>query len=60
VVKPTWRGYEPEPGQIVIEIDPGMAFGSGTHPTTRLCLALIEQRHQVDWVALAARRAEPA
>lgn len=42
VVKPTWREYEPEPGQIVVEIDPGMAFGSGTHPTTRLCLALIE------------------
>jgi ribosomal protein L11 methyltransferase len=42
VVKPTWRPYAPQPGEIVIEIDPGMAFGSGTHPTTRLCLGLIE------------------
>ncbi|MEE4608908.1 MAG: 50S ribosomal protein L11 methyltransferase [Desulfobacteraceae bacterium] len=42
VVKPTWRAYDPQPGQMVIEIDPGMAFGSGTHPTTRLCMALME------------------
>jgi ribosomal protein L11 methyltransferase len=42
VVKPTWREYDPLPGQIVVEIDPGMAFGSGTHPTTRLCMSLIE------------------
>lgn len=42
VVKPTWRAYDPQPGQVVIEIDPGMAFGSGTHPTTRLCMALME------------------
>jgi len=42
VVKPTWREYEPQPGQMVIEIDPGMAFGSGTHPTTRLCMAFME------------------
>ena len=42
VVKPTWRVYDPQPGQVVIEIDPGMAFGSGTHPTTRLCMVLME------------------
>ena len=42
VVKPTWREYTPEPGQIVLEIDPGMAFGTGTHPTTRLCIHLLE------------------
>jgi ribosomal protein L11 methyltransferase len=42
VVKPTWRSYAARPGEIVIEIDPGMAFGTGTHPTTRLCLGLIE------------------
>lgn len=43
VVKPTWRDYTPQPGQQVIEIDPGMAFGTGTHPTTALCVQLLEQ-----------------
>jgi ribosomal protein L11 methyltransferase len=42
VVKPSWRDYKPWPGEIVIEIDPGMAFGTGTHPTTALCVRLIE------------------
>jgi ribosomal protein L11 methyltransferase len=42
VVKPSWHAYEAQPGEIVLEIDPGMAFGTGTHPTTRLCLKLIE------------------
>jgi len=42
VVKPTWREYAPRAGQIVIEIDPGMAFGTGTHPTTALCAQMIE------------------
>jgi len=43
VVKPTWREYEPDPGEIVIELDPGMAFGTGTHPTTKMCIHLIEK-----------------
>ena len=43
VVKPTWRDYSPEPGDTVLEIDPGMAFGTGTHPTTALCITLIEK-----------------
>ncbi len=43
VVKPSWRDYELQPGEIVLEIDPGMAFGTGTHPTTVLCLRLIEK-----------------
>jgi ribosomal protein L11 methyltransferase len=43
VVKPTWREYTPLPHQQVIEIDPGMAFGTGTHPTTALCVALMEK-----------------
>jgi ribosomal protein L11 methyltransferase len=43
VVKPTWRQYTPQAGQQVIEIDPGMAFGTGTHPTTALCVHLLEQ-----------------
>jgi ribosomal protein L11 methyltransferase len=41
-VKPTWRPYQAKPGEIIIEIDPGMAFGTGTHPTTHLCLNLLE------------------
>lgn len=43
VVKPSWRNYTPEENEIVLEIDPGMAFGTGTHPTTRLCLNMIEK-----------------
>ncbi len=42
VVKPTWREYQAEPDEIVLELDPGMAFGTGTHPTTVLCAAMIE------------------
>ncbi len=43
VVKPSWRDYTPKPDEIILEIDPGMAFGTGTHPTTRMCIALIEK-----------------
>ena len=43
VVKPTWREYTPLPHQQVIEIDPGMAFGTSTHPTTALCVGLLEK-----------------
>jgi ribosomal protein L11 methyltransferase len=43
VVKPTWRDYTPKPGEIVIDIDPGMAFGTGSHPSTALCLGLMER-----------------
>jgi ribosomal protein L11 methyltransferase len=42
-VKPTWRDYKAEADEIVLEIDPGMAFGTGTHPTTALCITLIEK-----------------
>ncbi len=44
VVKPTWEPYEKqEDTDLVIEIDPGMAFGTGTHPTTSLCIRLLEK-----------------
>jgi ribosomal protein L11 methyltransferase len=43
VVKPTWRSYDPQPGDLIIELDPGMAFGTGTHPTTRLCVQFLEE-----------------
>lgn len=42
VVKPTWYDYERQPEDLVIEIDPGMAFGTGTHETTSLCIKLME------------------
>ena len=42
VIKPTWETYEPKPGQIIIEIDPGRAFGTGKHPSTALCLQILE------------------
>ncbi len=42
VIKPSWRDYTPAGDDIVIEIDPGLAFGSGLHPTTQLCLKLFE------------------
>ena len=43
IIKPTWREYHSAPGEIVIELDPGMAFGTGSHPTTRLCIHMIER-----------------
>lgn len=43
VIKPTWEEYEQQAGEIVIEMDPGMAFGTGTHETTKLCSQLLEQ-----------------
>ncbi|MDR2548620.1 MAG: 50S ribosomal protein L11 methyltransferase [Desulfobulbus sp.] len=43
VIKPSWENYWPEPGQAVIEMDPGMAFGTGQHASTRMALALIRQ-----------------
>jgi ribosomal protein L11 methyltransferase len=43
VVKPTWRDYQAAAGEIVIELDPGMAFGTGTHPTTALCIEMVEK-----------------
>jgi len=43
VIKPTWRDYDPAPDDIIIALDPGMAFGTGLHPTTRLCLVGLER-----------------
>ena len=43
VVKPSWEEYEGKQGEIIVEIDPGMAFGTGTHETTRLCSQLLEK-----------------
>jgi len=42
VVRPTWEEFESSPDDLVIVLDPGQAFGTGDHPTTRLCLELME------------------
>ena len=44
VIKPVWEEIDEKPGQVVIELDPGMAFGTGTHETTRMCLEVLEQK----------------
>lgn len=44
VIRPSWREYTPEDHEVVLELDPGMAFGTGLHPTSRLCLEQLEQR----------------
>ncbi|MEG2323094.1 MAG: 50S ribosomal protein L11 methyltransferase [Anaerovoracaceae bacterium] len=43
VVKPTWEDYEPSGEEMIITLDPGMAFGTGTHETTSMCLELMEK-----------------
>jgi ribosomal protein L11 methyltransferase len=43
VIKPTWRRHRRRAGDVVLALDPGMAFGTGLHPTTRLCLTGIER-----------------
>jgi ribosomal protein L11 methyltransferase len=42
VIKPTWREHAASPDDVILDLDPGMAFGTGLHPTTRLCLAGVE------------------
>ncbi|CAN5629033.1 50S ribosomal protein L11 methyltransferase [soil metagenome] len=54
VIRPTWREHEPAPDDIVIALDPGMAFGTGLHPTTRLCLAGLERWADAGLVACAS------
>ncbi len=43
IVKPSWEEFSSEPGDLILELDPGMAFGTGMHPTTSLCLQKLEQ-----------------
>ncbi len=43
VIAPMWEEYKPLDGEVVVKMDPGMAFGSGTHETTALCAELIEK-----------------
>ena len=43
VVVPSWEQYDEKDGDVIIDMDPGMAFGTGTHETTRLCASLLEK-----------------
>ncbi len=43
VIVPSWLEYSPQPADVVLSLDPGMAFGTGLHPTTQLCLLLLER-----------------
>ena len=43
VTKPSWEPYEPRPGDCVVEIDPGMSFGTGQHATTKGCLCFLDK-----------------
>jgi len=47
VIRPSWLPYEPSAEDIVIDLDPGMAFGTGSHPTTQHCLLWLEQLQPV-------------
>lgn len=51
-VVPSWLDYEPKPNEVVINLDPGCAFGTGTHQTTQLCMKALEKyMHKGDSVA---------
>lgn len=42
IIKPSWEEYKKEDGDLIIHLDPGMAFGTGTHETTRMCTIALE------------------
>ncbi len=46
VIKPVWEEYTPLTGDLIIHMEPGMAFGTGAHETTQLCLDMIERTYQ--------------
>lgn len=46
LIRPLWVDYDLQPDDIELALDPGMAFGTGTHPTTQLCLLALEERMQ--------------
>lgn len=52
IIKPTWEEYIPKQDDLIIEIDPGMAFGTGTHETTSMCIELIEKYIKQDDIML--------
>jgi ribosomal protein L11 methyltransferase len=52
LIKPSWRDVETDPDITVVEIDPGMAFGTGIHQTTRMCLELVSRLVEPGWIVL--------
>ena len=58
VIRPTWRRHRRLPGDVVLSLDPGMAFGTGLHPTTRLCLAALEILADEGWLG-SGRASDP-
>ncbi len=60
VIKPTWRRHRSAPDDVVLALDPGMAFGTGLHPTTRLCLAALESLADRGLVAEGSADGGPA
>ena len=60
VIRPTWRRHRKLPGDVVLSLDPGMAFGTGLHPTTRLCLAALETLADEGLLGGAASPGKPA
>lgn len=52
VIRPSWEDYCAEPGEAVLDLDPGMAFGTGAHPTTVMCLQMIDHYLKAGWTVL--------
>ena len=52
LIKPSWQQMDVEEGLVVVELDPGMAFGTGTHQTTRMCLEALERVMQPGWTVI--------
>lgn len=52
VIKPSWREWQESPGELIITLDPGMAFGTGLHPTTRLMLEALQKHVHADTTVL--------
>ncbi len=52
IVRPSWEIYRPAPDEIVIELDPGLAFGTGSHPTTKGCLMALQKHVKRGWIAV--------
>jgi len=48
VIKPSWEPWPAKEKDVIVELDPGMAFGTGTHPTTRLCLQALAAEFETD------------
>jgi len=53
VICPSWENYKAQENEIIISLDPGSAFGTGTHPTTRLCIQALEKLIQANDIKIA-------